>query len=75
MPVKLFGLSSHPPTQQVISLLDQADMDYEFIDPSKSLTGFQVMFAVTGSRNPPILCIDGKAYRGVEAAQISIATR
>ena len=75
MPVKLFGLSSHPPTQQVISLLEQAEMDYEFIEPNTSLLGYQVMFAVTGSRNPPILCVDGKAYRGVEAAQTFIATR
>jgi hypothetical protein len=75
MPVKLFGLSGHPHTQQVILLLEQADMDYEFIEPTTSLMGYQVMFAVTGSRNPPVLCIDGKAFRGVEAAQSFFATR
>lgn len=75
MPVKLFGLTGDSATQQVISLLEQADMDYELIEPTNSLMGYQLMFAVTGTDKPPVLCIDGKAYRGVSAAQSFFATR
>ena len=43
-------------------------MDYELIEPDATLMGYEVMFSVTGSKKTPVLCVDGKAYRGVAAA-------
>ena len=68
MPVKLFALSNEAESKQLMSMLEEADMDYELIEPDTSLMGYEVMFSVTGSKKTPSLCVDGKAYRGVAAA-------
>ena len=68
MPVKLFALSNEAESKQLMSMLEEADMDYELIEPDTTLMGYEVMFSVTGSKKTPILCVDGKAYRGVAAA-------
>lgn len=68
MPVKLFAVSNEAESKQLMSMLEEAEMDYELIEPDATLTGYEVMFSVTGSRKTPILCVDGKAYRGVAAA-------
>lgn len=69
MPVKLFALSNEAESKQLMSMLEEAEMDYELIEPDATLTGYEVMFSVTGSRKTPILCVDGKAYRGGSSCQ------
>ena len=56
-----------------MSMLEEAKIDYELIEPDSSLMGYQVMFSVTGSKKTPVLCIDGKAYRGLESARSAIS--
>ena len=38
-------------------------MDYELIEPDSTMFGYEVMFAVTGTKSPPVLTVDGRAYR------------
>ena len=68
MPVKLFGVSNETESKQLMSMLEEAEMDYELIEPDATLMGYEVMFSVTGTEKTPVLCVDGKAYRGVAAA-------
>ena len=75
MPVKLFALTDETESKQAMALLEQAEIDYELIEPDASLMGYQVMFSVTGTRRTPVLCVDGKAYRGLEGVQSFFATR
>ena len=72
MPVKLFATDNNE-SKQVIGLLEQAEVAYDLIDPDASILGYQVMFSVTGTRRAPVLCVDGKAYRGLEGAQRFLA--
>lgn len=65
MSVKVFGEPGEGETQQVISLLEDAKIEFEMIDPSTSLYGKRVMFSVTGTTRTPVLCVDGVAYRGL----------
>jgi hypothetical protein len=69
MPVKLFALSNETDSKQVMSLLEESDTDYELIEPDTTLMGYEVMFSVTGSKKTPVLCVDGKAYRGLAGVQ------
>jgi len=66
MPVKLFGQDWQTETRQTMALLEDAKIKYEFIDPTESMNGLAVMFASTGTKRTPVLCVDGKAYRGLE---------
>lgn len=75
MPVKLFAVTDETESKQAMGLLEEADIDYELIEPEATLMGYQVMFAVTGTRRTPVLCVDGKAYRGIEGVQSFFATR
>jgi len=75
MPVKLFGVLSEDDSKQAMSLLEEAELDYELIEPEATLMGYQVMWAVTGTRKTPVLCVDGKAYRGLVGVQSFFATR
>ena len=72
MPVKLFATDSNE-SKQVMGLLEQAGLAYDVIDPDASMLGYQVMFSVTGTRKVPVLCVNGKAYRGLEGAQRFLA--
>ena len=75
MPVKLFAVTDETESKQAMALLEEADMDYELIEPEATLMGYQVMVAVTGTRRTPVLFVDGKAYRGLEAVQSFFGTR
>jgi hypothetical protein len=75
MPVKLFALTDENESKQAMSLLEQGKIDYELIEPDTTLMGYQVMFAVTGTHRTPVLCVDGRAYRGLEGVQSFFATR
>ena len=68
MPVKLFAVTDETESKQAMGLLEEADIDYELIEPEATLMGYQVMFAVTGTRRTPVLCVDGKAYRGMKVS-------
>lgn len=63
--MKVFGEPTESETQQVISLLEDAKIEYELIDPSDSMYGKRVMFSVTGTTRTPVLAVDGVAYRGL----------
>lgn len=65
MGVKVFGEPNQSETQQVISLMEDAKVEFEFIDPSVSMYGKRVMFSVTGTTRTPVLTVDGVAYRGL----------
>ena len=69
MPVKLFALANETESKQVMSLLEDAEIDYELIEPDTTLMGCEVMFSVTGTKKPPVLCVDGKAYRRLTGVQ------
>ena len=75
MPVKLFAVTDETESKQAMGLLEEADMDYELIEPEATLMGYQVMFAVTGTRRTPVLSVDGKAYRGLAAVQSFFGSR
>jgi len=60
---------------QAMNLLEEAELDYELIEPDATLMGYQVMWAVAGTRRTPVLCVDGKAYRGLAGVQSFFATR
>ena len=75
MPVKLFGVRGEPTTEQVVNLIEQAEMDYELIEPDSTMFGYEVMRAVTGTKRPPVLTVDGRAYRGLEGVQQFFASR
>ena len=75
MPVKLFAHTSETESKQVMALLEDAEMDYELIEPDTSLMGYDVMFSVTGTKKPPVLSVNGKAYRGLSGVQDFFATR
>lgn len=68
MPVKLFAVSNEADSKQVMSMLEEAEIDYELIEPDTTLMGYDVMFSVTGTKRTPVLCVNGKAYRGVAGA-------
>jgi len=65
MGVKVFGEPGEGETEQVISLLEDAKIEFEFIDPTASMYGKRVMFSVTGTTRTPVLAVDGVAYRGL----------
>lgn len=75
MPVKLFAHTSETESKQAMALLEDAEMDYELIEPDTTLMGYNVMFSVTGTKKPPVLCVNGKAYRGLSGVQDFFATR
>ena len=75
MPVKLFGVVDEAESKQAMALLEEAEIDYELIEPEATLMGYQVMWAVTGSRKAPVLCVNGRAYRGLSGVQSFFATR
>jgi len=75
MPVKLFGVRGEPTSEQEVTLLEQAEMDYELIEPDSKMFGYEVMRAVTGTKRPPVLTVDGRAYRGLEGVQHFFASR
>ncbi|MDB2565380.1 hypothetical protein N9X64_00525 [bacterium] len=75
MPVKLFAVVDEAESKQAMALLEEADMDYELIEPDATLMGYQVMRSVTGTSKTPVLCIDGKAYRRLAGVQSVFATR
>jgi glutaredoxin len=75
MPVKLFGVVDEAESKQAMSLLEEAEIDYELIEPEATLMGYQVMWAVTGSRRTPVLCVNGRAYRGLSGVQSFFAAR
>ena len=72
MPVKLFATDNNE-SKQVMGLLEQSKVVYDLIDPDASMLGYQVMFSVTGTRRVPVLCVNGKAYRGLEGVQQFLA--
>tara|TARA_B100000085_G_scaffold169092_2_gene153906 strand:- start:2462 stop:2788 length:327 start_codon:yes stop_codon:yes gene_type:complete len=75
MPVKLFAHTNETESKQVMALLEDAEIDYELIEPDTTLMGYDVMFSVTGTKKPPVLCVDGKAYRRLSGVQDFFATR
>ncbi len=75
MPVKLFAVSDETESKQAMALLEDAEIDYELIEPDTTLMGYDVMFSVTGSKKPPVLCVNGKAYRRLQGVQDFFATR
>ena len=73
MPVKLFARLEQAESAQAVSILRDAGVDFDLIDPSDSVPGFDVMFSVTGTRKTPVLCVDGVAYRGLEGVRRHLA--
>ena len=56
-----------------MALLEESEIDYELIEPDSTLMGYEVMFSVTGTKRTPVLCVDGRAYRGLEGARTAIS--